>query len=94
MTEHPQQDLQLELTKRAIREAGLIFADVWLRYFECTGAADETELEAHLYGLIRLTPMESDILAHAVNELVSELPHASLLPRAPYCHDLGRTPEE
>ena len=94
MTEQPQQDLQRELTLRAIREAKLTFGDVWLRYFECTGAADETELEAHLFGLLRLTPLESDILAHAVNELVKELPHGDLLPRAPYCHDLGRSHEE
>jgi hypothetical protein len=94
VTGYPHQDLQRELTLRAIREAGLTFRDVWLRYFKCTGAADETELEAHLFGLLGLAPIESDILAHAVNELVEELPHNDALPRAPYHRDLDQPQEE
>lgn len=46
-----------------------------------TGVVDEIELEAHLQGLILLPSVETDIVSHAVNELIDELP---LRPRAPY----------
>lgn len=82
-------NLQRQLTNRAVREAKLNLPAVWLRYFEYTGAADETELEAHMYGLLTLTPMECDVLAHAVNELIDELPDNAGLPRAPYSHERG-----
>jgi hypothetical protein len=75
------QEQQRRLTVLAIESAGLGLHEVWLRYFEYTGIAGQTELEAHLQGLMILPVEQADILAHAVNELIDELPP---VPRAPY----------
>ena len=78
-------DEQRRATARAIKAAGLSVQHVWERYFSITGRADLTELEAHLYGAFALPVEEADILTHAVNELIDEIPP---LPRAPYSTDL------
>ncbi|WP_104181304.1 hypothetical protein [Arthrobacter sp. B0490] len=72
---------QRRLTLLAIESSGLMLHEVWLRYFEYTGVAGQTELEAHLQGLVPLPAEQADILSHAVNELIDELPP---VPRAPY----------
>ncbi len=79
------QEQQRRLTALAIESSGLALHDVWLRYFEYTGIAGQTELEAHLQGLMMLPAEQADILSHAVNELIDERPP---LPRAPYSDDL------
>ncbi|MHA7209807.1 hypothetical protein [Arthrobacter sp. MDT1-65] len=85
MTREISPDEQRRLTVQAIKAAGLSLQSVWERYFAITGEAEPTELEAHLYGAFALTTEEADILSHAVNELIQEIPP---LPRAPYSTDL------
>lgn len=79
-------DHQRQLTAVAIRAACLTVQDVWLCYFSLTGDVDEYEVDAYLNGLISLPPLECDLIAHAVNELIDEIPP---LPRAPYRADLS-----
>lgn len=78
------QEQQRRLTALAIESSRLTLHEVWLRYFEYTGVAGQTELEAHLQGLMMLPVEQADILSHAVNELIDELPPG---PRAPYSDD-------
>ncbi|BBE24489.1 hypothetical protein MN0502_33720 (plasmid) [Arthrobacter sp. MN05-02] len=79
-------DKQRKLTWLAIRTADLNLQDVWVRYFSLAGSVDEYELDAYLHGLIVLPPLECDLIAEAVNELIDEIPP---LPRAPYRADLS-----
>lgn len=74
------------LIETAITAADLVFNDVWRRYFELGGQADQFELEAYFKGLLPLTAEECNLAAHAVNELIDEEPP---LPRAPYRHPPG-----
>lgn len=74
------------LIETAITAAYFVFDDVWRRYFELGGQADQFELEAYLGGLLPLTAEECNLVAHAVNELIDEEPH---LPRAPYRYPSG-----
>ncbi|BBE24494.1 hypothetical protein MN0502_33770 (plasmid) [Arthrobacter sp. MN05-02] len=69
----------------AIHHAGLAVPDVWLRYFSLSGMVDEYEVNAYLHGLVVLPPVQCDLIAHAVNELIDELPRPS---RAPYSSDI------
>jgi hypothetical protein len=56
---------------------------VWIRYFSLAGNADEFEIDAYLNGLTCLTPLDRDLVSHAVNELISE----TAQPTAPYSND-------
>ncbi|WP_104182052.1 hypothetical protein [Arthrobacter sp. B0490] len=87
MTGFPGQDHQRVHTCIAVRVAGLGHKDVWARYFGLTGAADEYELDAYFHGLMPFTAAEGDLVAHAVNELIDEIPP---LPRAPYSTGITR----
>jgi hypothetical protein len=75
------------LINAAIVEAGFTVGEVWLRYFSLSGEVDEYEIEAYLAGLIPLPPLECDLLALAVNELIDDLPPRR---RAPFCDDMIR----
>jgi hypothetical protein len=88
---------QGQAIRHAMEEAGLPVGDVWLRYFSFTGMAGEYEIDAYLNGSLDLPVQERDLLAHAVNELIDELPPR---PKAPYsnnqtkpCIDRDPTPE-
>ncbi|WP_324650761.1 PP2C family protein-serine/threonine phosphatase [Georgenia sp. H159] len=52
--------------------SGLTHESVWMRYFALGGTAGPLETEAHIAGLVPLPAPESDVLAHAVNELLDE----------------------
>jgi hypothetical protein len=54
-------------------EAGLSHGDLWLRYFELGGMSTSLELEAFLYGALRPSPHDHDVIAHALNERFVEL---------------------
>lgn len=58
---------------RARKEAMLSVGALWLRYFELGGMGTAVELEAYLYGALRPTPHEYDVLAHTLNERFVEL---------------------
>lgn len=70
-------------TLHAMRQMGLDVPDVWTHYFSIGGDVDEFELDAYLHGAIQLRPLDRNLIAHAVNELISELPR----PVAPYDDD-------
>lgn len=80
-------DEHRHLLRRAFRESGLTLEELWMRYFGLGGAAGRMEMEAHLEGLMPLPPLESDVLAHAVNERLDELappqhvPYSRRIPR-------------
>lgn len=75
---------QRRFLTRAIDAAGIDRGELWLRYFSLGGSVGEYEIEAYVQGLISLPPLQRDILAHAANELIDELPS---LPRAAYTDD-------
>lgn len=58
---------------QARRDAGLSHGELWLRYFELGGMSTALQLEAFLYGALRPTASDYDILAHALNERFVEL---------------------
>jgi hypothetical protein len=76
---------QSRLLRRALQRSGLRHSDVWLRYFSIGGMVGEYEVDAYIQSLFSLPPGQRDLLAHAANELIDELPP---LPRAPYLQDL------
>lgn len=65
---------------RAITSAGLPLEELWMRYFALGGDAGLVEVEAYLNGLMRLSSLQHDMLAQAINERLNELGP----PRAPY----------
>ncbi|MDQ0769323.1 8-oxo-dGTP pyrophosphatase MutT (NUDIX family) [Pseudarthrobacter defluvii] len=71
---------QAQATREAMEEAGLPLHAVWTRYFSFTGAAGEYEIDAYLNGSMELAAHERDLLAHAVNELIKELPPPRMAP--------------
>ncbi|MDQ0734748.1 hypothetical protein [Arthrobacter agilis] len=74
---------QREGTLQAMHASGLDVQSVWIRYFSLSGNADEFEVDAYLSGLITLSPLDRDLVSHAVNELITE----AAPPTAPYSND-------
>ncbi|KQO03873.1 MULTISPECIES: hypothetical protein [unclassified Arthrobacter] len=87
MAGFPYAEEQRASINAAIVEAGFSTGEVWLRYFSLSGEVEEYEVEAYLAGLIPLPPLECDLLALAVNEMVDDLPPRR---RARFCDDLVR----
>jgi hypothetical protein len=54
-------------------DAALSHGELWLRYFELGGMSSGLQLEAFLYGALRPTRHDHDIIAHALNERFVEL---------------------
>jgi hypothetical protein len=48
--------------------------EMWLRYLALGGNADEVSVAGQLHGLVELPPGEFNVLAHAVNETLDDLP--------------------
>jgi hypothetical protein len=55
------------------RDAALSHGELWLRYFELGGMSTGLQLEAFLIGILRPTPHDHDVIAHALNERFVEL---------------------
>ena len=55
------------------QQADLSRGELWLRYFELGGMSTPLELEAFLYGALRPSPHDHDVIAHALNERFVEL---------------------
>ncbi len=72
---------QQRRTCAAFRQTSLSLYELWLRYVELGGNAGEEEVDAYLYSSLLLPAFERDMLAHALNEFISEQPAP---PRAPY----------
>lgn len=66
---------------QAFGRTGLTVRELWLRYLALGGNADEVWVDAVLDGLLDLPPGEYNVLAHAVNEALGDLPGAAGLPR-------------
>jgi hypothetical protein len=62
-----------DVLDRARRSAGLSHGELWLRYFELGGMSSALELQAFLYGALKPTPHDHDVVAHALNERFVEL---------------------
>lgn len=58
---------------RARCEAGLSHGDLWLRYFELGGMSTALQLEGFLYGALRPSANDYNVVAHALNERFVEL---------------------
>lgn len=71
---------QAHATRQAMDEAGLPIHAVWMRYFSFTGSAGEYEIDAYLNGSMNLPAHERDLVSHAVNELINELPPPRMAP--------------
>lgn len=54
-------------------EATLSHGELWLRYFELGGMSTALELEAYLFGALKPSAHEHDVVAHALNERFVEL---------------------
>ena len=70
--------------RRALADSEIPTGDLWLRYFSIGGKAGEYEVDAYIQSLLSLPPIERDLLAHAANELIDELPPRL---RAPYADE-------
>jgi hypothetical protein len=55
------------------RDARLTRGELWLRYFELGGMSSELQVEAFLYGALKPTAHDYDVIAHALNERFVEL---------------------
>jgi 8-oxo-dGTP pyrophosphatase MutT (NUDIX family) len=77
-------NVHAQAIREAMEESGIPLGEVWIRYFSFTGAAGEYEIDAYLNGSLELPTHERDLLAHAVNELINELPPRR---KAPYSDD-------
>jgi hypothetical protein len=77
-------NVHAQAIREAMEESGIPLGEVWMRYFSFTGAAGEYEIDAYLNGSLELPAYERDLLAHAVNELINELPPRR---KAPYSDD-------
>lgn len=75
---------QANLLRRTMQQAGLELGEVWMHYFRFGGDVGEMEVEAYLNHAFALPKLQRDMLAHAVNELIENLP----VMRAPYTEDL------
>ncbi|TLM81896.1 hypothetical protein FDW83_14260 [Pseudarthrobacter sp. NamE2] len=80
MDDFDKREHQAQATRQAMEEAGISVNAVWMRYFSFTGAAGEYEIDAYLNGSLELPAHERDLLAHAVNELIKELPPPRMAP--------------
>jgi hypothetical protein len=67
-------------TLHAMHQTGLDVPAVWIHYFAIGGNVDEYEVDAYLHGMFTLLPSDRNMISHAVNELISDLPR----PAAPY----------
>ena len=76
---------QSRLLSHAVTSAGITTGELWLHYFSIGGYVGEYEVDAYIQSLLSLPPYDRDLLAHAANELIDELPPR---PRAPYLEDL------
>ena len=81
-------DVPSDALEQARRDASLSLPELWLRYFALGGVSTPLEVEAYLFGALRPTVHDRDLLAHALNERFSEL---GLKHPIPYSDD-PRTP--
>jgi hypothetical protein len=79
----PFDEAQQKLTE-AFAGSKLTVEELWLRYFALGGDVGKVEIEAYLAGLMPMSSLQHNILAHAINERLDELGPPR---RAPYRSD-------
>jgi len=62
-----------DVLDRARQDAMLSISALWVRYFGLGGMGTVVELEAYLFGALRPTAHEYDVLAQTLNERFDEL---------------------
>ena len=62
-----------DVLDRARQDAMLATSALWVRYFGLGGMGTALEVEAYLFGALRPTEQEYDVLAQALNERFGEL---------------------
>jgi hypothetical protein len=62
-----------DVLDRARQDAMLSVSALWLRYFGLGGMGTALELEAYLFGALRPTTQEYDVLAQTLNERFDQL---------------------
>jgi hypothetical protein len=72
--------------RNAMTSGGIDTGELWLRYFSIGGTVGEYEVGGYIESLIELPDLQRDLLAHAANERIDELPR----PHAPYADELAR----
>lgn len=70
--------------RSAHRRSGRTVREAWLAYLALGGNADEVSVAGQLHGLVALDRADYDVLAHAVNEALDDLPDEVRGPRAAY----------
>jgi hypothetical protein len=63
----------LDILDKFRRDADLSRGELWLRYFELGGMSTALQLEGFLYGALKPSPHDHDVIAHALNERFVEL---------------------
>lgn len=63
----------IEELQRAREELALSVGDLWYRYFTLGGMSTALELDAYLYGALRPSHRDRDLIAVALNERFFEL---------------------
>lgn len=76
---------QRRLLGTAVQQSNIRVGDLWLYYFSIGGDAGEYEIDAYLHASYSLPALQRDLLAHAVNEMIDDIPPP---PRAPYSTDM------
>jgi hypothetical protein len=84
-------DAPLDVLDHFRVDASLSHGELWLRYFELGGMSTGLQLEAYLYGALRPTRHDRDIIAHALNERFVELGGNHPVP---YAEDGGSEDED
>ncbi len=59
--------------EQARLDVELSHGELWFRYFELGGMSTALEVEAYLYGALRPTHHDRDLVAAALNERFTEL---------------------
>ena len=57
----------------ALARTGLSLPELWVRYFALGGNASTLALEAYVHGALELAPIDHDMIAHALNEELTDL---------------------
>jgi hypothetical protein len=76
-----------DVLNRSREDAGLSHGELWLRYFALGGMSSALQLEAFLYGALRPSSHDHDVIAHALNERFAELGGNHPVPYADESYD-------
>jgi hypothetical protein len=60
--------------------ARLTVQELWLRYLALGGTGDAFDLDGYLQGLVTLDTFQQDVLAQALNEVLTEQYRSQLIP--------------